>query len=249
MLGYPPVSDLDLAHKAEAEFDLGVAAREKNERSSRHFLAAALAYEELRQRGVRSADLERSAGNAYLLGGDLPRAILAYRRGLRLAPDDRRLRDNIAEAREHAPPPEGSTLGRPPDERPTWLPHVPRSLFAVAVAGYVVFCLALARWFMLWRSLALSVALGGLLVAIAATALLVVTLRAESSRPVVVIATNGVQLRKGDGWGFQPRYETPVNKGAEARLLYRSESGWLQVELAGGEIGWVAQSEAVVEDD
>lgn len=246
----PPVSNLDLALRAEAEFDRGLAARQDGEPSRRHFLAAALAYEQLRLRGVRNAALERSAGNAYYLADDLPRAILAYRRGLRLSPDDRRAKECLAEAREEVIFLEGNPLGRPPDDlRPAWLPHAPRWLFALAVGGYVVCCLAVARWFMLRQATVLTAAVAALIVAAAATALLIVSWRLESSRPVVVIAANGVQLRKGDGWAFQPRYETPLNKGVEARLLHRSESGWLQIELSGGEVGWVAESEAVVEDE
>jgi hypothetical protein len=101
---------------------------------------------------------------------------------------------------------------------------------------------------MLRQRPALAVAAAALVTAAAAAALLFVTWRAESSRPVVVIAANGVQLRKGDGPTFPPRYETPVNRGVEAVLLFRRD-GWLQIELAGGEVGWVAEGEAVVEDE
>jgi hypothetical protein len=247
-VGVAELSNEDLARQARDEFDRGVAARRNGERSRQHFLAAALAFDQLRLRGVRSPDLERSAGNAYFLADDLPRAILAYRRGLRLAPDDRGLRDNLEEARVQVLFLEGSSLGRAPEDlRPAWLPYAPRSLFALAVAGYAVCCLAVARWFMLRQRQALLVASAALAVA-AGASLLSASPRPESSRPVVVIAATGVQLRKGDGWGFLPRYETPVNKGVEAQLLYRSEDGWMQVELSGGEVGWVAPSEAVAED-
>jgi hypothetical protein len=60
----------------------------------------------------------------------------------------------------------------------------------------------------------------------------------EAARPLVVILDDGVLLRKGDGLAYPPRYDTPLNRGAEARLLFE-RGGWLQVELAGGEVGWV----------
>ncbi len=70
--------------------------------------------------------------------------------------------------------------------------------------------------------------------------------REKTDRLLVVIAADGVILRKGNGTLFPPRYETTLNRGVEAQLLYRRD-GWLQIELSGGEVGWVAASEAVVE--
>ena len=45
-------------------------------------------------------------------------------------------------------------------------------------------------------------------------------------------------LRAGNGLSYPPRYETPLNRGVEARLLF-ARGAWLQIELSGGEIGWV----------
>ncbi len=54
----------------------------------------------------------------------------------------------------------------------------------------------------------------------------------------MVIAADGVLLRRGDGLAYMPRYDTPVNRGVEARLLF-ARGDWLQIELAAGEVGWV----------
>jgi hypothetical protein len=64
---------------------------------------------------------------------------------------------------------------------------------------------------------------------------------------VVVIAADGVLLRKGNGPSFPPRFDTPLNRGVEASLLYR-RGDWLQIELSGGEVGWVPAGSAVVEE-
>jgi hypothetical protein len=56
--------------------------------------------------------------------------------------------------------------------------------------------------------------------------------------PLVVVAEDGVLLRRGDGLAYPPRYDTPLPRGAEARLR-RERGTWLQIELSGGEIGWV----------
>jgi hypothetical protein len=62
--------------------------------------------------------------------------------------------------------------------------------------------------------------------------------RAEGQHPLVVIADDGVLLRKGNGEAYPRRYDTPLNRGVEARLLY-ARGDWLQIELTSGEVGWV----------
>ena len=70
--------------------------------------------------------------------------------------------------------------------------------------------------------------------------------QAENARPLVVIIDDGVLLLKGDSEAFPPRYDTTVNRGVEARLLFE-RNGWLQIELTGGEVGWIATKYAVVD--
>src|SRR5262249_34338620 len=57
----------------------------------------------------------------------------------------------------------------------------------------------------------------------------------------------GVRLRRGGGATSPPRYDTPLNRGVEARLLF-ARGDWLQVELAGGEVGWVPRRSVLIED-
>src|SRR4051794_36555994 len=91
--------DADLLRRAEEAFAEGLKRRETGDRGQAHFRRAAADLEELR-RGVSNAPLYRNLGNAYLLAGNVPRAILAYRLGLRLDPGDARLREGLAAARE-----------------------------------------------------------------------------------------------------------------------------------------------------
>jgi tetratricopeptide (TPR) repeat protein len=240
--------DADLARRAAEAFERGLARRQKGEKSRALFAEAIADYEELRRRGARNALLERNLGNAHLLAGDLPRAILAYRRGLRLAPADRVLRRNLAHARARVLHLAGSGLGRPPDDlRPAWLLSAPRSLFALAVAAYACLWACLTRWYMVRRARWLVLAALALVVAAGPALLLVIEAHLESRRPVVVIAANGVLLRKGHGRSFPPRFDTPLARGVEASLLFQRD-GWLQIELSGGEVGWVHADDAVVEE-
>jgi hypothetical protein len=240
-----PAGSAELVRQAEEAFDEGLRHRQAGERSREQFRTAVAAYEELHRRGANNALLYRNLGNARMLAGDLPGAILAYRLGLRLAPGDRVLRRNLTAARERVAFRDGSVLGRPPDD--DRLPVAgPGWLFALTVLGYAGGCVAITRWRMLRRQSMLLT--GTLLLALATGAggLLVWQEREKTDRPIVVIAADGVLLRKGNGTLFPPRYETPINRGVEAQLLYRRD-GWLQIELSGGEVGWVPAREAVME--
>ena len=70
--------------------------------------------------------------------------------------------------------------------------------------------------------------------------------RDDRERPLVVIAADGVPLRSGNGPAYPPRDETPLNRGVEARLLF-DRDGWLQIRLAGGEVGWVPSAAALID--
>jgi hypothetical protein len=240
-----------LVKQAESAFAEGVRLRDDAARARPYFRRAAECFEDLRQRGVANAVLYRNLGNAWLLAGDLPQAILSYRRGLRLTPGDRDLRAALAEARALVVYPAGSSLGQPrPAGRPPWLPYPsPRWLFFAAVACYALACAVLTRWLMLRNRKHLTI---GINLVIAAALLTIGTgvlghwQGQESARPLVVIADDGLLLRKGDNLQFPPRYPAPVNKGVEARLLF-TRGDWVQIELAGGEVGWVPRQFVLID--
>ncbi len=245
------MSDREILERAETAFQEGVHLRQARQQARPHFRNAAGYFDELRQRGICNALLYRNLGNAYLLADDLPRAILSYHRGLRLSPNDRSLRESLTDARQRVVYPASGDLGRPRnDDRPPWLPHLRSGwLMFVAVACYVLGCLGLTRWRMLRRGRLLVGGLAALLLAGVLSGWQMV--RAEERRereahPLVVIVRDGVLLRRGNGMVFPPRYDTPINRGVEGRLLF-ARGGWVQMELSGGEIGWVPR-EAVLVD-
>ena len=248
----PELSERELLERAESAFAEGVRLRQEADKARPHFRAAASDFDELRRRGVQNARLYRNLGHAYLLAGDLPRAILSYQRGLRLAPNDFALRQSLTEARERVMYPASGTLGRPHDDpRPPWLPN-PRTEWLLIGAGvcYALACAALTRWLMVRRVRLLGIALLSLMLAMGLAAWLLVRVEEErewGEHPLVVIARDSVLLRRGNGTAFPPRYDTPVNRGVEARRLFERD-GWLQIELSGGEIGWVPR-EAVLVDE
>ena len=263
----PDPSDAELAERARAAFAEGLRRRGDGERGENEFRTAAGCYEQLRARGVENPDLYANLGDAYLLADDLGHAILAYRRGLRHTPHDAGLRRRYAAARELVAYPANNPLGRPtPEPRPPWLMRIaPLWSLIAAFVCYTGTCAAVTRWVMTRRGRWLTLAAAGLLAAVPPILLLVDAERrraAEAARTLVVIKDDGVLLRKGDGLAYPKRFDAPVNRGVEARLVEEREGfpatrgavglalgaptgvvaehqGWVQIELAGGEVGWV----------
>jgi hypothetical protein len=235
--------DAEVAAQAEAAFTEGVRLRDDAARARPQFARAAESYEELLRRGRNNPLVYRNLAHAYLLAGDLPRAVLTCRQGLRVTPGDRGLREDLAAIREQVVFPPYSNLGRPPaDARPPWWPSIGAGTLAAAATGfYVLACLCLTRWLMTRRARLLPAAVVGLVAGIGLAVLAFVDARRdrdEEAHPLVVIAADGVLLRRGDGLAYPPRFDTPVNRGVEARLLF-ARGDWLQIELSGGEVGWV----------
>jgi hypothetical protein len=237
--------------QAEALFTAAVSCGDQPANSQPIFVQSAGLYEQLRREGADNPELDHNLGNAYLLGGDMPRAILAYRRGLWRSPADRAMQEGLAFARSQVAYSSTSTLGHPPVEsRPPWLPRLASAWYlSLALFAYSLGWLAGVRWWVLRHGRLLGIA--G--VSLAISLLVVIAMIAEERRdhdlfehPVVVFAEDGVLLRSGNGLRYSPRYETPLNRGVEARLLF-VRGDWLQIELAGGEIGWVMR-EYVVTD-
>jgi hypothetical protein len=247
--GEPPAATEDVLRQAAESFAGGVRLREEPDQARPLFRRSADLLEQLRRRGVANPALFRDQGNACLLADDLPGAILAYRRGLRLAPNDHALQQLLAAAREQVvyPEPPGS-FARPP--RPPWLPRLPIGpAVLLACATYTLVWVSLTRWWMLRRGRWLAFGAA----ALATTALLALAVtfeevqeRDQDARPLVVIAGNGVLLRKGNGEAYPRRHEMTVNRGVEARLLF-DRGDWVQIELSGGETGWVPRAQVLID--
>ncbi len=237
--------------EAETSFARGVEHRSEPEQARAYFLAAARAYQELYDRGHRSADLCRDWGQAEYLADRLPQAVLAWRLGLRLAPTDPNLLAHLEYARDQVDYPNGDT-GRPDGANwPPWLPHpdlatvVPLGLLAYTAVWALGACWLLARRpFLLVLG---GVALALLGVFVAAALLLGYETAEQEAHPLVVIAREHA-LRRGNGDRYPAVEKIPVVRpGMEARLRFR-RGDWLQIELAGGHVGWIPATAALTED-
>jgi hypothetical protein len=250
--------------QAEKAFHEGMSDCCKPAEAQKHFRRSAKSYSQLSARGVCSAALYRNLGNASLLGGDLSGAVLAYHRGLRLAPDDATLRVGLQTARERVANTVVRSFGAPPEPfLPPWVPDFSGAIWiSLTFVTYSLACLLVTRWRMtrqaglVWALLSIS------LLFVVSLSILVQRLRLthwEATHPLVVVAAERSYLYKGDGASY-PRFNAAVRQwihtgldsdasalpaGVEARLLFE-RGDWLQIRLSGGETGWVPKSAVVI---
>jgi hypothetical protein len=244
----------ELLRRAEVVFEEGLRLRQKPSESVKAFRDASSLYEQLRQLGAHNADLYRNQGNAYVLAGEVPQALMAYWRGRSLAPRDPALRAGQAYAR--------SLVTRVPANASDWVDshyqlwkllgaHQTHFLVAMGTAFALCALAILVSAFMpSRRKQAFYLVLAALLVG----ELLGLCLASDGAvrrelavRPLVVVAEDGVHLRTGNGLCYPARSDRPpLNRGEEAILL-RQRGEWLQIQLPRGEVGWVNQSSTLVD--
>jgi hypothetical protein len=241
----------ELLQRTETAFRAALEVRHQPGQARPLFRQAAAGYEQLRARGACNADLYRNEGNAYLLAADLPRAIFAYRCGLRLVPGDRLLQANLDYAREQVVyPSSGIFASAMTSDRPSLLPRLPSRLtLLVSAALYSLGWLGVTRWCMTRRLTLLQWGVAAWVLSVVPVSSLLAEeyiLRQESRYPLVVVAEDGVILRIGNGRAYPARFETPLPRGLEGRLLF-SRGDWQQIELPGGEVGWVPGTAVLVD--
>ena len=218
-----PGSDRELFDKAVAAFREGVVLASQPAKARMQFRAAALQYEALHARGFENTALYRNQGDAYLLAGELPRAILAYRRGLRLSPGDESLQAHLESARGQVRD-AAREFGRPPDVGVRFY----LSPAATMIFG-VLFCsgcwVTLAAWWISRRTWLLGVVVLAGALSAASFGRFVLEQRHrldDANHPLVVIAKDLVELRSGNGNAYPPRYRVEVEARDGSSLFVRT---------------------------
>jgi hypothetical protein len=234
-----------VAEHARILFLEAVAAQPSAAHSETRFKEAVQDLELFARLHSKAAGYYLALGNAALLGGDLPAAILAYRQGLHIAPGSRELRSNLQYARSLVSYSKDSSIGLPtPEGRVVFFTL--GQLFLCSVIVYTLALIALVhgwRWRQKWL---LGISLTTTLCAFLAVLTIghAVWLQSQSSRhPLLVLSKDAVVLRRGNGVSYPPRFDAPLNRGVEASLLFR-RGNWMQVELMGGQIGWIPSDAA-----
>jgi hypothetical protein len=246
--GLPDLDEQDVQARAEAAFARGIQAGSRAEAARPAFAEAADAFHELARRGAHNPDLFRNLGNASLLAGRLPEAILAYHHGLRLAPADRSLQAGLEAARDQVNYPPASRT------RPTasaWLNwrswFAPEVLLGLALAIHALAWVLAVRWLITRRAgLAVLVAFGLTLALAGMWALGQAQEAREARHPLVVVTNDGATLHVGNGPSYPPHHDLPtLVRGLEARQRF-ARGDWVQVDLPGGVSGWVRRSDVLL---
>lgn len=236
--------------EAEAAFAQGVELRSDAAQARTWFALAAADYDELWRRGHRTPELALNRARARRLAGDLPGAIVAYHEGLAAARFSYPLQSGLEEARAAVAYPHDGELAsecRPRTAVTISSRMSPLEAYWVSGAFWVTTC-GLFAWWRLTRNHGLLPAVG---IGLAVPLLLGVFWwrdardreRAEG-RPLVVVRED-VDLRRGNAEKWDPRFAQKLPKGVEARELSR-RGGWVQVELAGGAVGWLPERAVII---
>lgn len=212
---------------------------------------------------VQNAKLETNIANASVLGGDLPRAIAAYRRALRLDPRDESARNGLAAARRAAGTEGlvggakkidggdeadggvrgaarriGAMLSRVGGEIALRLPS--RVLLDVAAVCYIgVFGLAIARVMGVGqaRRWMIGVVAAGCVVCAGPVVLHEFEKTGEGSAEGVVVQ-GGMMARNGPAELYEAAFKEPVRAGLEVRVE-ETRGEWSKIRLGDGRTAWM----------
>ena len=208
---------------------------------------AILGYERIiTEGGVLNSKLFYNLGNAYLLKGDIGRAILNYRNAQVLDESDADIRKNLAFARSRRLDEIEVTTEKKVFEK-LFFWHYDfsiKSRFIVACVGFAVVCLTLT--IRMWRP-AVPGMVAVCIVATIATVCLAVSVGIDRHVRINdhcgVILADSVEARQGDGPGYPLSFKGPLHAGTEFDLL-QQRPGWWHVRLANGTDAWIPDTTA-----
>jgi len=208
-----------------------------------------LRYEKIVNDGrVRNAKLYYNLANAYLLKGNLGKAILNYRRAEKLDSTDANLQKNLAFARSRRiDKVEVKAEKRVLQTLFFW--HYDFSLktrFMLACIFFAICCISLTAtvWFgRLPLAKTLTIICAILLVCFATSVILETNEKAHKIGGVITVAE--VVARQGDGQNYPPSFKEPLHEGTEFDLL-EHRPGWLHIKLSDGADAWIPENTAEI---
>lgn len=193
--------------------------------------------------GQATAELHRAIGTASLQLDEPGRAILAFRRAERLAPNDRRIRESLRAARDRV-----GVRVEPSLERRAasvllfwrgWIDRVAMLWGAAALWGLGWLAFAVRGRLGTRDRAATAVGVIGLAVSALAGGSLAVERWYELARGDAVIVDAPAPAFRGPSEAVYDRaFAEPLPAGMELRVIER-RGGWAQIELRDGRRGWV----------
>ena len=193
------------------------------------------------QGAVANPHLYYNIANAYLLKGDVGRAILNYRRAEKIGGAGPDLQNNLRFARS-------KRLDQIPVRtekrvlQTLFFWHydlAEKTRFIIACVCWIILCLAAAAMLLSprLRSLRLPLVLA-LFILLCLAASISLDVYQDWADPQGVIIAPSVIARQGDGENYPQSFAEPLHSGAEFHLL-ESRPDWLRVELANGDTAWI----------
>jgi hypothetical protein len=236
-----------LFEQANQAFRQANSTTDNPQKAEKLYETAILNYEKIINDGqIKNAKLYYNLGNAYLLKGDLGRAILNYRRASQLDKADANIQKNLAFARSRRI--DKVTVKTEKKVLQTmffWHYDFPlRTRFFVTCFCFAVVCITLT--FMIWfgksAPAATTSVIAGILV-ICFLGSVIVEARQQGSRVCGVIIADSVVARQGDGQNYPVSFKDPLHTGTEFDLL-EQRPGWLHIRLSDDSDGWIPDTSA-----
>jgi len=233
----------DLSYQASQLF------RQANEKVQASPEEAAVLYEQaiLRYRRiieegqVVNGFLYYNIANAYLLSGDIARAIVNYRRAERLLPHDADLAKNLDYARSRRQD-QSVVPARQRVLETLFFWHYDlgtKTKFALAGVCWAAFCVVVSVYLLRrrWRGLR-WLAVVFLLGAVCLAASVGMDEVHRRSHVEGVIVASSVVARQGNGELYPASFEDALHAGTELTVV-EQRPGWLRIRLSNGEEAWI----------
>jgi len=210
---------------------------------------AILGYEKVINEGrIKNPKLYCNVANAYLLKGDIGRAILNYRRAEKLDKSDSDIQKNLSFARSRrVDTVEMKTEKQIMHTLIFWHYYFSmKAKFTAASVCFAILCLGLAAaiWFGRKASLTVITSVAGLVLLCFAGSLAVEEYSRHVNLSGVIVAPEVVAYQ-GDGQNYPPSFKAPLHSGTEFELIER-RPGWFHIKLADGSDGWISQNTAEI---
>ena len=212
-----------------------------------YYQRAIAGYEQLIAAGIHNARLYYNLGNAYFRLNDLGRAILHYRRGLRLEPGNRQIQANVSYARSRRVDQIDVSSQRSLGHK-LFFWHNELSLQTqgtLVLAGYLLaWSCAFAHLFWRRTSLLWGRAGAAFVCLVFAGSTLFMHYQQTTRRAGVIVAEE-VVVRKGNGESYTPQLPQPLHAGTEFVVL-EARGSWLAIQLDNGTSGWIRRDSAAL---
>jgi hypothetical protein len=196
--------------------------------------------------GVKNAGLYYNIANAYLLKGDIGKAIVNYRRGEKLDNADTNIKKNLAFARSRRV----DDVKIKTDQRvlqTLFFWHYDFSIktrFLLACVFFAGLCISITIAIWAGRNApctTIAVIAGVLTICFLASVFIEANMQAN--KICGVITAGEVVARQGDGQNYPTSFKDPLHAGTEFDVL-EIRPGWLHIKLADSSDGWIPDNSA-----